>query len=123
MLPGPEPQGPGLVGREAQNAPAGQPFFGPDPEPPPLVPGRPWALRRTSRAPRTMIATPPTESRTIIGGDMPESLPAVSPISPRSSVSLPGSSTTPPPSPAFVDSSDDSLTSPPAPSESLIVNA
>src|SRR5699024_10639645 len=55
--------------------------------------------------------------------DMPESLPAVSPISPRSSVSLPGSSTTPPPSPAFVDSSDDSLTSPPAPSESLIVNA
>src|SRR5699024_7020884 len=29
MLPGPELQGLGLVGREAQNPPAGQPFFGP----------------------------------------------------------------------------------------------
>src|SRR5690625_5572598 len=111
MLPGPELQGLGLVGREAQNPPAGQPFFGPDPESSPLVPGRPWDLRRMSRTTMTMIATPPTDSSTIIGVDMPESLPAVSPISPRSSVSLPGSSTTPPPSPAFVDSSDDSLTS------------
>src|SRR5699024_5336296 len=123
MLPGPELQGLALVGREAQNPPARQPLFGPDPESSPLVPGRPWDLRRMSRTTMTMIATPPTESSTIIGVDMPESLPAVSPSSLRAPLSVPGSSTTPPPSPAFVDYSEEYLTSPPAPSESLIVNA
>src|SRR5699024_12591490 len=72
----------------AENPPAGQPFFGPDPESSPLVPGRPWDLRRMSRTTMTMIATPPTDSSTHIGGDMPESPPARHPSPPRRSGSV-----------------------------------
>src|SRR5699024_12582842 len=64
----------------AEDPPAGQPFFGPDPESSPLVPGRPWDLRRMSSTTMTLVATPPADRSTIIGLVMPDSPPAVSPV-------------------------------------------